>query len=139
MTTYRGKTIEGEPSADWKTIYAQCSKCDRFVIDVREYDTNKEISIQQMKYFHAVIVPLLAEYVGCSQLMAELILKKKCGEQWFIKIIDKTETIISKTHLTINQMTKWLENIFDWMESIGCPVPPPDNKWRENQDTVSEF
>ncbi len=134
MTAFRGKTHDNSPATDWDAVYAECGKHTEFVIEVRRHDPDKEISLQQMKYIHAVVIPALSEYVGCSQLMAELLLKKKCGEQWFVKFVDKTETIISKTNLSVNQTTKWLENIWDWMESINCPVSPPDKNWVEKQE-----
>ncbi len=139
MTTHRGKTIEDNPTADWKAIYAQCAKHETFVVEVRKYDANKEISRQQMAYIHAVVFPALSEYVGCSLLMAELMLKKRCGEQWFVQKVDGCEVILSKTMLSVKQTTEWMENIFDWMESINCPVSLPDPKWRENQEAISEF
>ena len=130
---YKGNTNNDQPLADWKAIYKQCRKYERFIIEVREYDPEKEISLQQMKYIHAVLVPALADYVGCSKLMAEQILKKKCGEEWFVKEIDGEICILSKTSLTVKQTTDWLQNCWDWMESIGCPVPPPDPNWRINR------
>jgi len=136
---FTGKTIDGEPVTHWPVIHETCAKYDRFVIEVRRYDADKEISLQQMKYLHAVVIPALAEYTGLSQLMAELILKKKCGSQWFIREVDGNEIIISKTMLTTKQTTAWLENIWDWMESVGCPVPPPDPQWRINQSKEKEL
>jgi len=130
---FRGNTIDGQPAANWKQIYRQCARYERFIIEVRQYDEAKEISLQQMRYLHAVVIPALAEHVGSSELMAEILLKKKCGEQWFIQEVDGDEIIISKTMLTTKQTTKWLENCWDWLETIGCPVPPPDPNWRSTQ------
>jgi hypothetical protein len=130
---YLGKTENNQPIANWKAVYANCAKYARFVVEVREYDEQKEISLQQMKYMHSVVFPALAQYVGCSELMAEIMLKKKCGEQWFIQKIDGNEIILSKTMLTVKQTTKWLENCWEWLESIGCPVPPPDPNWKLNR------
>ena len=136
---FKGKTIDGQPAAAWEAVYKACTRHERFVVEVRNYDPDKEISLQQMKYLHAVVIPALAEYIGCSQLIAEIILKKKCGEEWFIQQVDGNEIIISKTMLTIKQTTKWLENCWDFMESINCPVPPPDPNWRVNQQKEKEL
>lgn len=130
---YRGKTIEGQPAANWKAIQATCTEYPEFIIEVRKFDEQREISLQQMAYIHAVVIPALADHVGCSRLMAEILLKKKCGEEWFIQKVDGIDMILSKTMLTTKQTTQWLENCWDWMESIGCPVPPPDPKWREQE------
>ncbi len=135
---FRGETIQSQPVADWPAIETLCVKYDRFVIEVRKYDSAKEISLQQMKYLHAVVIPALADHVGCSELMAEICLKKKCGEAFFIQKLDGEQIIISKTMLTAKQTTIWLENIWDWMESINCPVPPPDPAWRANKQKEKE-
>ena len=132
---FRGRTIDGQPAAKWNEIQGACSKYERFVIEVRKLNEDREISLQQMKWLHCNNGPiaLLAEYMGCSRLIAEHILKKKCAEHLFVKEIDGDLCVLSKTTLTVKQTTEWIENIFDFMESIGCPVPPPDPQWRRNQ------
>jgi len=136
---FRGNTIDGQPATNWKQLYRQCARYERFIVEVRKYDETKEISLQQMRYLHAVVIPALAEHVGCSELTAEIILKKKCGAQWFIQEIDGDDIIISKTMLTVKQTNKWLENCWDWLESIGCPVPAPDPNWRLNHAKNSRY
>lgn len=133
---FKGKTINDQPAANWPAIHKQAAKYSEFIIEVRQYDPEREITLQQMSYLHAVVYPALAEHMGVSQLMAEVILKKKCGEQWFIKEIDSNEIILSKTMLTVKQTTVWLENIWDFMEAIGCPVPPPDPQWKVKDDAT---
>lgn len=128
---FEGHTDEGKAYADWAKIQQAAAMYERFVVEVRRYNKQREISLAQMAYFHAVVVPALTDHIGCSPLMAELILKKKCGEDFFVKVVDGEKILISKTMLTTKQMTAWLENIWDWMDSIGCPVPPPDREWRE--------
>ena len=130
VTIFKTHKINGLVAFDRKAFEKACAKHNRFVIEVRRYDEAKEISRQQMAYCHAVVFPALAEFMGVSNLIAEIILKKKAGEQWFIKKVDGNEIILSKTMLTTKQTTKWLENMWDFMETIGCPVPPPDKDWR---------
>lgn len=133
MAKFKGHTVNNQPATNWKAVYKACAKHERFLLEVRKYDEAAEISLQQMRYLHAVVIPALADLVGCSEFMAEQILKKKCGEQWFVKEVDGDICIISKTNLSVKQTNKWLENCWDWMESIGCPVPPPDPNWRINR------
>ena len=133
QTRFKGQTINNQPATDWRAVYRACARHERFIIEVRRYDSAAEISMQQMKYLHAVVIPALAAHIGCSLFMAEQILKKKCGEQWLVKEIDGDLCILSKKTLTVKQTTQWLENCWDWMESIGCPVPPPDPNWRMNK------
>ena len=132
---FRGKTVDGEPATAWDAVYKACAKYDRFIVEVREYNEAKEISLQQMRWIHCKNGPieLLAEYMGCSKMIAELILKKKCGERFFVHEIDGETVIASKTMLSIKQTTEWIENIFDFMDSINCQVQPPDPQWRIHQ------
>lgn len=140
MTKFRGKTVDGQPAAAWKAIYKACAKYDQFVVEIRAYDEAKEISLQQMRWLHCKNGPieLLAEYMGVSRLIAELILKRKCGEEFFVHKIDGETVIASKTMLSVKDTTEWIENIFDFMDAIGCPVQPPDPAWRQNQDNERE-
>ena len=133
MPRFITKKIDKQVAFDRPGFDAAVNKYDSAVIEVRKYDPAKEISLQQMKYLHAVVFPALAEFMGVSHLMAEVILKKKCGEEFFIKEVDGNKIIISKSMLSIKQTTIWLENIWEFMEVIGCPVPPPDKNWKLNK------
>lgn len=129
----KGHTIMGQPAligSTWDKVEAECAKHPRFVIEVRKYSEAKEWSLEQFAYLHAVVFPALATHMGVSNLMAETILKKKCGEEWFIQDVDGNAVIISKTSLSKKAISTWMENIWDFMETIGCPVPPPDKDWR---------
>ena len=142
MTEFRGSTINGKAAANWPAIQQKCAKWDRYIVEVRQLDEQREISRKQMAWLHCDNGPfaMLSDHVGCSRLTAELLLKKKCGESLFIKEIDGERCIISKANLSVKQTNQWFESIFDWMESIGCPVPPPDPAWRINQKELkNEF
>lgn len=134
MKEYRGRTTDGKPIAMWPDIHKECASHERFIITVDKFDEEREISKQQMKYLYAVVFPALAEYMGCSKLMAEITLKRKCGAEWLVKEIDKAQVILSKKSLSVKKTTLWMENIMDFMETIGCPVPPPDKDWRLNKE-----
>lgn len=129
-----GKTINGQPVCQWPELHKECARHERFVIEVRKYDEQAEISRQQMAYLHAAVFPALAEYTGVSELMAETILKIKCGEQWFIRVLDGKKLIGSKTDLTVKQTSKWMENIWEYLDKVGCKVMPPDPEWYKNND-----
>jgi len=132
---FRGKTIDGQPAARWDKIQDACVKYGHFVIEVRKLDENREISLQQKAWLHCNKGPiaLLAKHKGCSKLDAENTLKKECAGHLFIKEISGELHILSKSTLTVKQTTEWMENIFDYMESIECPVLPPDPNWKINQ------
>ena len=130
---FYGHSIDGEPAANWPAIQQECGKYAVFIIEVRRYNPDREITRAQMAWLHCENGPIacLSDYMGCSRLVAEVILKKKCGSEWFIVEIDGQEVIASKTQLSVTQTTQWIDNIFDWMESIGCPVQPPDPEWNK--------
>lgn len=137
---FRGTTHNGQPATTWKRVYQECAKHGEFVVEVRKYDEAREISLQQMRWLHCPDGPfaVLAEYMGVSRLIAELILKKKCGERWFVQEVDGEKIIASKTMLTAKQTGEWIDNIIDFMDSIGCPVSAPDPNWRTNRRATAE-
>ena len=135
---YKGHTILGQAAligSNWEALERECAKHHRFVIEVRKYDEAKEISLAQMAWLHCENGPIavLANDMGISRLMAETILKVKCGAEWFLQEIDGREIVASKTSLSVTQTTKWIENIFDFMEKIGSPVEQPNPEWRQTK------
>lgn len=131
MKQFRGYTRDNTAICSWGEISGTAARYERFIIEVRRYDPEHEISLQQMRYLHAVVFPAFADWIGCSEFMAELILKRKCGKQWMVKIIDDVEVIASKTSLSVKQTMTWIENIMDFADGLpGLAVPPPDPEWR---------
>ena len=135
MPRFITKKIDKQVAFDRPGFDAAVNKYDRAVIEVRKYDPAREISLLQMGWLHCENGPIsvMADHLGVSRLIAETILKVKCGEEWFIKDIDGREVVLSKTTLSITQTNKWFENIFDFCEKIKCPVPPPDKDWKLNK------
>lgn len=88
---FRGKTENNQPLADWKAIYADCRKHEQFIVEIRKYDPAKEISNQQIKYWHAVPIMEFANYTGYSAWKAEQWLKRECGEQYFMHELKEEE------------------------------------------------
>ena len=58
---FKGNTIDNQPTAKWKAVYRECAKYEQFIVEVRKFDPEREISLQQMRYMHAVVIPALAE------------------------------------------------------------------------------
>jgi len=140
---FRGQTIDGQPAARWDQVHKACSKHARFIIEVRKYDEAREISLQQMAFLHAVVIPLFVDYTGDSPQYWQNKLKLECGSKWFkvetVTVGKHSYTIIpSKTKLSVNDFSEWYQNISDFGDSIDCPVPPPDPNWRINQQQETE-
>lgn len=138
---FRGDTRNGTPIADWPRICDECAKYDRFLIDIIKYDESREISVQQMRYFHGVVVPLFSEWNGDSKECWETRLKLECGPKWFapkaLNIDGKAYILVpSKKKLTVKDCNEWLENIVDYGLRCGVVVPPPDPEWRENNAVI---
>ena len=130
---FYGKTIEGQPAADYPGIQRECGKHERFVIEVTKYDESKEISNQQMKYLHAVVFPTIARETHCSLWQAEFDCKRWAGNQWFMKKMGDQYFVLSKTSLTVKQTNEWIKNIIDWAQTGNVHVPEPDKDWRQNK------
>ena len=131
---YVGYTDDsGKPIAPWQQIYEKAAVLGRFIIKIEKWTEEKEISLRQMAYLHAVVFPALAKEMHCSLLWAEITLKRCCGEQWLIARVDKAEIILSKTILTVKQCNQWIENIWDWCSSKNIHIPDPDKDWRKKQ------
>lgn len=132
---FHGTTMDGQPVTDWPAIHRAAAKHERFVIDVRQYDEQREISLKQMAYLHAVVFPAIAEAMGSSLWEAEYWCKRMCGEQWeLIKKVGKGMWVeCSKTKLTTKQCGEWMENIWAKAEKVwGLHIPPPDQDWRKD-------
>lgn len=80
--------------AAWPSIYKACTKYQQFLLHVEEYTEEALISDQQRKFWHAKPVSIYADYTGHSILMAEILLKKECGENYFI--LEPTEKNMQK-------------------------------------------
>lgn len=142
MAKFQVQRINGQPVGSWKAIYRECLKHERAIVEVRPYDPEKEISIQQMRYLHGVVIPLFVDFTGDSAQYWENKLKLECGSQWFkpevITIgVQKFVTIPSKKTMSTKDFSNWYQNIRDYGDSIGCPVPPPDSQWRINNDLTT--
>lgn len=133
MAIFRGETIDGEPTTQWPAIQREAEKHKHFVIEVRKYDAEREISLRQMAYLHAVVFPAIADAMGSSLWEAEYWCKRMCGEQWeLIKKVGKGMWVeCSKTKLTSKQCGDWMENIWAKAEKVfGLHIQAPAEDWR---------
>jgi hypothetical protein len=124
----KGHTRDGEPICDWPKIHKECAKLESFSVEVTD---SNDISIQQMKYLHAVVFPRVAEAGKVSLWQAEFDCKRFAGRQWLIKTIQGNHFILSKTSLTVKQTNEWIDNIRDWAEQVyQIIIPLPNKDWR---------
>jgi len=172
---FQGQGIDGKAAANWPAIQKACGKWDRFIVEVRRFDEQREISLKQMAYWHAVVVLEYSQKTGESLLRSEWILKRSAGRLWFMleaeeemakrgQVMFECQSVacqnmfvlprkfrgkyvcpncrstnirlffmLSKTELSVKVFNWFLENAWNFMESIGYPVPPPDPEWRINQ------
>ena len=67
-----------------RKINAAIKKHKKIVVEITRYSRQNEISLQQMAWLHCEEGPfkVLADYQGCSELEAELLLKRECCEQF---------------------------------------------------------
>lgn len=135
MNLFNGQTIDSVPCADWPSIQQECSKHKQFVVEVRSYDEDREISRRQMSYLHSCVFPILAREMNCSLWEAEFTCKRWCGEPWELikKVGPQMYVECSKTKLTTKQCSDWMESIWDWAEKRGIHIPAPDQQWKEHE------
>ena len=131
---FHGQTIDKQPATNWKAIQDECALYNRFTIEVTEFNEEREISNQQMKYLHAAVFPLIAERFHMSELEAEDHCKALCGEHWFVKKIGDKWYRLSKKTLSVTQCNKWIENIYTYFEKQGLHIPAPNQDWRKEKD-----
>ena len=86
---FLGWTVEGQAAANWKSIYIEAAKFPRFVIEVRRYDEEHEISEQQRKWWKGVLLPALSNDTGDTKESWETRLKLAVMPDEF-----KPETVI---------------------------------------------
>ena len=82
MQVFYGHTTEEGPACDWSAIIGEAGNYDRFVIEIKPDDDGA----RQYAWLHCEAGPfkVYADYQGCSAYEAELLLKRECGEQWFV-------------------------------------------------------
>lgn len=88
---FRGKTQNSLPITLWKAIYKACCQFEQFVIEVTKFDPDKQISYQQMKWWHCQPVTLYSQHTGCSLWESEQWLKRECGEHFFMQSVCEQE------------------------------------------------
>lgn len=131
---FKGKTINKQPATDWPAIHKACIKHPAFTVEVREYSEKTEISLQQMKYLHAVVFPQIAEAGKVSLWQAEFDCKRFAGRQWLIKTVEGNHFVLSKTTLSVKQTNQWIDNIIDWAEqAYHILIPLPNPEWRKTK------
>jgi hypothetical protein len=116
MSLYKGTVMEDQPRANWKAIYAECRKYkDKgFIVEVREYDYDKELSNQQIRWFKGVLLRNLSKDTGDSKQWWETRLKLLVMPDDFKVIEVKTDEhvynfIPSISSLTAKKMNEFIE------------------------------
>lgn len=123
MPRFKGQLVDGKAAADWKAIYAACSKHERFIVEVRKYDEQAEITRNQRAWWKGVLLPALAKDTGDSVEWWETRLKLSVLPDEL-----KPETVVlhnipfsyvpSITKLSVKQMNQLIEGsvakLHDW-------------------------
>lgn len=119
MPIYLGKVVDNQPQANWKAIYAECKKHkDKgFIVEVREYDLDKELSYKQIRWWKGVLLKALARDTGEPESKCEAVLKLTVMPDEFqpikVKVGENEYTFIpSITKLSTKKMSKLM------MESV---------------------
>lgn len=116
MSLYKGTVMEDQPRANWKAIYAECRKHTKngFIVEVREYDRDEELSNQQIRWFKGVLLPSLSKDTGDSKQWWEARLKLMVMPDDFVPIEVSTgenvyHFIPSISNLSVKKMNEFIE------------------------------
>ena len=91
MREFKGQTVNGEAAlfgVTWEKIQAECAQYPRWTLIVEALTDKKLTSIQQMKYFHAVVIKTYAEDSGLSEWTAEIELKRGPNREYFVRPLE---------------------------------------------------
>lgn len=108
---------------------------NKVIVEVRKYNKTKETSLAQMAYIHCENGPIkmLAKEGGYSELEAEIILKRYCGEHLFVVPTENptVKLLKSKTDLTTKETSEWIENMYHWLrDELDIQIQLPNKEWR---------
>jgi len=89
MTEFRGQTIDGKAAAHWPAIQQACGKYEQFIVEVRRFDEQREISEHQRKYWHSVVISEYSEKSGESLMESEWYVKRGAARHIFMLEVDE--------------------------------------------------
>lgn len=106
-------------------MQVKCEKCGHI-----NYITRKYRSLNENRYFHGVLLPLICEYTGDEPEVMKIYLKRKFG--WM-----KTETVqgevvevpVSTSGMEPADFEKFMTQIRMWGDTQGIYLPAP-NEYR---------
>jgi hypothetical protein len=128
--------VNNQPVTIWKSIYDACARYPEFVIEVREYSQEKEISEQQRKWWKGVLLPALAKDNGETIHVWETRLKLVILPDDFVPqstVISGREYFFvpSITTLSMKKFNTLIEGSVDWLRNNGFDwVTLPDTELR---------
>lgn len=136
MPRFKGQLVDGKAAADWKAVYAACAKYERFIVEVRRYDPQREITRRQTAWWKGILLPALVEDTGDSTESLETKLKLSVMPDEF-----KPQTVVvnnisfsyvpSITKLSVKQMNQLIEGAVAKLHEWGFGwVTLPDSSLR---------
>ncbi len=120
-----GHTINTEPAielAEWEQVYAECAKHRRFSVEVESYTEERQISLQQIRWWKGVLLPALSKDNGDSVSQWETTLKLNVmPEEFEIETVKVhgiavnyipsiTKLNIKKTNILVEGSVAWLHD-----------------------------
>lgn len=135
---FKGKTIDDKPAADWPGIQKACAQHERFVIEVRDWDDERELSMQQIRWFKGILLPSLSKDNGDSIECWETTLKLAVMPDEFaplsVKIGGHTIYYVpSITKLSVKQMSQLIEGSVAKLHEWGFGwITLPDKELRKS-------
>jgi len=131
------KRLKFEDDAAYLESINQMATGASVVVTVEEEKPHRSKTWEQVKYWWAVVIPLVADHCGMSDRQAHIsLLGEKFGyvEGLGGKLVPVEP---SMSDLSVEKMTELISWVLDWAPAeLEIIVPPPDKNWRQNAERI---
>lgn len=122
---------------EFRSLSAQMAIGLRVTITVEEDKEPRSKTWEQVKYWWAVPIPLVAEHCGMSDRQAHVALLGEC----FGYVVGFGGHVVpaepSMADLPIEKMTHLITWVLDWAPAtLEVIVPPPDKNWKQHAESI---
>lgn len=110
---------------------------ERYDVTIDKHKAYRKKTHEQVKYWWAVPIPLLAEHCGETDKQMHRDLMVECfGTETnaFGKVVPIEP---SMTDLTVEKMKHLIDWVLDWAPAeLEVIIPPPDKNWRQHAEQI---
>jgi hypothetical protein len=98
---------------------------ERWEVTVKTHKKSK--TLEQLRYYYGVVVPVVMEDQGLTKHQADEWLKNECCEPTHIEVLGKVfEIRPSISKMKVNEMSSYIDDCINYLGLHGIPVPAPE-------------